>query len=668
MNNNQPPNSESKYVPQRVPSPSRKTHMFKTPRAFSTFLFPDSGKSNEQDHGEKSWLKVLWLTGVDYFSTLGYQPGIALVAAGALAPIATVLLVLVTLFGAVPTYRQVAKRSFSGQGSISMLEKLLKGWRGKLLVLLLLGFAATDFVITMTLSAADAAAHIVENPHFALYFSHGKLPITQGLLILLAGVFLAGFSEAIGMAMFVAVPFLTLTLVVLIRCIYEVYQHPDLITYWLNAPVFQTNWTGVILASALIFPKLALGMSGFETGVSVMPLITNARDKSNTGRPEYRIMGAKKMLLTAALIMSVFLLVSSFCTTLLINPSLAETGGEANGRAISYLAHQYLGSVFGTIYDLSTISILWFAGASAMAGLLNLIPRYLPRFGMAPHWLEHRRPLVLVLLVVSMIVTFAFKADVDSQAGAYATGVLVLMLSAAVAVALSFAKEHKVSGKKGYSGKSIYFWVVAAVFAFTLVDNAIVRPDGIIISGIFILTVLILSFVSRWMRSSELRVETHEFLDDESRSLWDTVCNKKINLVPISTHDPVWRQRRESMIHNYYKVQDDLAFLTVHLKDDRSEFSAPLKISVRRSESDHYYLIDVEGSVAIPNTIAYISEQLDPIAIYIGLARKNMMAQAISHVLFGEGEIGLITYKVLVQYWESTLEDDVRPVIFLMSE
>lgn len=609
--------------------------------------------------GAHPWYLVIWLTGVDYFSTLGYQPGIALLAAGALSPIATAVLVAVTLLCALPVYVQVAGRSYAGQGSIAMLEHLLPGWWGKLLVLVLLGFAATDFVITMTLSASDAATHATQNPYLQPFLRNANMSVTLILLALLAAVFLKGFKEAIELATAVCVPYLLLNVVVLGRALVEVAAHPVALPHWKQALTAQGDWKHLALAAMILFPRLALGLSGFETGVSVMPLIRGTEEDEKQERPAGRIRNTRKLLASAAIIMSVLLLASSFVSTLLIPEDAYQEGGPASGRAIAYMAHEYLGNIFGSIYDFSTILVLWFAGASAMAGLLHLVPRYLPRVGLAPQWVAYARPLVLVLFGINILITVIFRASVEAQGGAYATGVLVLMFSAAVAAAIALWKERSYL-------LSIYCTGVVLVFGYTTVANIIERTDGIVIAGCFIFFILTLSGISRYVRAKEFRVGGHRFADAESERRWNTIAAKKINMVPIRSLDPEVRAAIARKVRNYYKVTGELVFVHVTLLDNRSEFLSPLEISVKQEGSD--YLVEASQATAIANALAYLSELLHPGSIFLGLSRQNLMRQSIRYFLLGEGETALMLYTILQHFWETTKTPEERPCLFMMSD
>ena len=497
-------------------------------------------------HHQHPWWQVVCLTGVDYFSTLGYQPGIAALAAGVLSPIATLILVLLTLVGALPVYRRVAQESPHGQGSISMLEGLLSWWKGKLFVLCLLGFVATDFIITITLSAADATAHVLENPFAPHALDGQQVGVTLFLIALLGAVFLKGFGEAIGIAVGLVAAYLLLNLVVVARGLLQVVQQPTVVTEWQRALVAaHGNPLGMVAVALLLFPKLALGLSGFETGVAVMPLVKGERDEP-PGSLEGRIRSTRKLLLTAALIMSGYLIASSFVTITLIPHEEFEPGGRASGRALAYLAHEYLGEGFGTAYDVSTILILWFAGASAMAGLLNIVPRYLPRYGMAPDWAAATRPLVLVFTAVAFAVTALFKADVNAQGGAYATGVLVLMSSAAVAVTLA-------ARRRGRRPATLAFGAIALVFVYTTVVNIVERPDGVKIGSFFIGAIVVTSFASRLLRSTELRAR-RVVVDDTARRFIEEANRGPLRIIP---NQPDARDRREYRLKEKEQREDN---------------------------------------------------------------------------------------------------------------
>jgi hypothetical protein len=623
-----------------------------TPLSFTDWFFSDL-ESPESAHarGETSthpWWRVMCLTGVDYFSTLGYQSGIAFLAAGVLSPIATLVLVLVTLFAALPVYNRVAAASPNGQGSIAMLENLFPGWSGKVFVLVLLGFATTDFIITMTLSAADAAAHFIHNP-YTPHSLQNQMAVTLVLLAILGAIFLKGFKEAIDIAVVLVGIYLALNVIVTVVAIFHVLDQPRVLLDWKHAVFTQHgNLLSIFGISLLLFPRLALGLSGFETGVAVMPLI-------KCDGLEARIRDARRLLATAAIIMSVFLMATSMVTTLLIPAAAFKEGGQANGRALAYLAHQYLGNGFGTVYDLSTILILAFAGASAMAGLLNLIPRYLPGFGMAPEWARASRPLVLVFMAIAFMVTRLFHADVDAQGGAYATGVLVLITSASCAVTIAASKRRS----------RIALGFVSLIFIYTTLVNIYERPEGLKISCIFIVTMIFMSLVSRAFRSTELRI-TGIDLDQLAQAMLAESPHETIRLIAWNPHnyynkDHLDQAKSELRKLHGLATEDHIYFMEVE-RGDTSDFTERLRIQGIREGSNR---VLHARSAAVANSIAallmYLKQSTGCIPhVYFHWTDVSPIVNVMRFIFLGEGDTAPLTHEVLRRAIKDPAE---RPVV-----
>jgi hypothetical protein len=366
--------------------------------------------------------------------------------------------------------------------------------------------------------------------------------------------------------------------------------------------------------------------------------------------------------MSAGLIMSFYLITTSFITVVLIPAREFQPGGAANGRALAYIAHQYLGNAFGTLYDLFTIVILAFAGASAISGLLNIVPRYLPRYGMAPEWGRAIRPMVLVYTAIAFAIVIIFKASTDAQAGAYATGVLFVMSSAAVAVTLA-------ARRAGSKGGTVAFALVTLVLAYTTVANVFERPDGIKIASFFIASIVVVSMVSRVRRSLELRTEHIEVDEDAKRFIEEATRGDEIHVIAHrrrTGNDPeeYARKLEEQRLYNHISENAPVLFLEIDVGDP-SEFEEEV-LEVRGVEVGGYKVLRAQSTV-VPNAIAafllYLRDTTGRTPnCYFGWTQGNPFVYLARYILLGEGDTAPIVHEVLR---EAEPELNRRPVIHI---
>ncbi|HSQ57657.1 MAG TPA: amino acid transporter, partial [Gemmata sp.] len=605
-----------------------------------------------------AWPWVLCVIGLDYLSTLAYQPSIAFGAAGRLAPLVTVLVAAATLVLALPIYWYIAGRSHQGGGSTALLERVIPGWFGKLLLLVLLSFGAVDLVFTRTFSAAAAAEHVIRNPLPAWQVTldtmtrdgeglRKQLPdwlrdLTEGmwnrqtvamLIVLILGtivglVFFRGYTRNfVRLAVVTVAIYLALTLFVVGSAGVYLANHPELVERWW-ADVWSGNWrpgaasrpvadwSDLLGACIPLFPALALGLSGFELTLMAMPLV-RGRPDDDPNHPRGQIRNTRLVLTAAALTMSAYLLGSTLIATVLIPPDALATEGQAKYRAIAYLAHggkltdgqpatalgAAFGLGFGTIYDFSTVAILALAGLSFAMTLASWIPPYLARLGMEFNWSVKLGFLVWLFLGVKFAATVYFGADVDAHRAAYLTGVLAVFAFAALAAAVDVWQKRQRLGWHKIFRVPLVFILALVVFSTSLVWVVWERPVGAEIAAAFVLLVVIVSIVSRGWRSTELRFDGFEFADKVTEYEWAKLkASDYPILVPIRPGQVELREK-EIEVRTRHRIPGTMPIMFVQAElADPSDFHHKPLVQIPRTNGR--VVIHITRCCSLPHALA----------------------------------------------------------------
>jgi hypothetical protein len=670
---------------------------------------PPSESSNSPSGPKRpystAWPWVLCVIGLDYLSTLAYQPSVAFGAAGRLAPLVTVLVAAVTIFLALPIYLYIAGRSPHGGGSTSLLERCIPGWHGKLLLLILLAFGAVDLVFTRTFSAATAAEHITRCPapgwqqtlddatregeQLRQQLNPEVRVLTEGmwnrqtvvsLIILVIGtiaglIFFRGYTRGfVQLAVATVSVYLVLTLFVIGSGAIYLGAHPYLIHQWWDhvwagnwkpgeIPHPVRGWEDLVLACLPMFPAVALGLSGFELALMSMPLV-RGRAGDNPDRPRGHIRNTRYLLTAAALSMSIYLLVSTLVTTVLIPPGAQLIEGQAKYRALAYLAHggrladgqqatelnAAFGLTFGTIYDISTVSILMLAGLSFAMTLSSWIPPYLQRLGMDFNWSVKFGGLVWLFTGLKFLVTLYFGADVDAHRAAYLTGVLAVFSFAALAASVDvWQKRRRLQWRRLFRVPPLFLFALV-VFSLSVVWVATDRPIGAAFAAAFILLVVGVSMGTRAWRSTEFRFSGFDFADKGTEHEWERLKASDFPILVPYRAGQISLKEKEIEVRTRHRIPGTLPIVFVQAElADPSDFHHRPRLRIARE--DGRVVVHITRCCSIAHAIAAAALELSSAGavpeVHFGWSSENPLTANLHFVLFGHGNVPWMVFNLI---------------------
>ena len=647
-----------------------------------------------------AWGLVLYVVGLDYFSTLAYLPSIAVEAVGgahkALAPLAALGVVAATLLAAVPVYVYIVGRSPHGQGAVGLLERLVHGWRGKTLILVLLGFVAADYVVTRSLSVADAAVHIIHDPfwrrlHLGPDLVRANLPagapvwisdrcteqliVTIGLSLIgfvFYALLLRGFGRGfVRLAAAVVGLYLLLNAIVIGSALAYLGGHPQVVQEWWTRDVAGQSdlpvhdLLGLLGPLSLLFmvtfPQMALGLSGFELTMANAPLV-RGRPDDDPDRPRGRIRNTRLMLTVAAVVMCVFVLGSVFAVSLLVPEAGLHENGAPVHRALAYLAHggeltvgpgetlgPLFGPWFGLLYDAGAVLILCMAGASATIAFRGMVPHFLARFGMELRWARKVGAVQHLFNGVILLVTVVFHASVTDQQWAYATSVLVLLTSASASALLDMGRRWT-----GRFVRPLLMVPFAAVtfFLLCMIGGLFARLQlsGFAIALGFVVVLLATAFTSRWLRSTEPRFEGFAFADEATRIRWQEICLLDFQvLVP---HRPglVTLLAKEEDVRDKHRLGPDvpIIFIEAFLGDPSDFAHAPL---MRINRENGREVIRVSRCASVAHVVASIALEFRcvgrPPELLFDWSLESPLAANLHFLLMGEGNVPWMVHELI---------------------